>query len=453
MKDTKGNTPAEDTGSGGGRLLRTGVQRRDFFRLAGGTAAGIAVFGGLSTLLEACSSTTSSKSGTSSSSTGATPKTVEVGGIFSLTGPTSFYGQGAHDALVTVVDTINASGGIKSLGGAKIHMTTYNSQGSSTTAESLAEQAFSGGAVAVVGCGDGTSSLGVARAAGRLNKIFVSGDPGANLSKQGSGVYTVSPQISTYTQLGIDAVVNFAKQSNKQVKTAAITYLDIVDFATAVPPATQYLKSKGITTVASVSYPVTQSTYGSIVSQLKNANADLYLQFGIVPDVEAIVKEMAVLGYNPEAVLGIIGAYATNTLGSGLKTLATGIFGVAQFLSTVNVKAVQDVVKDWDKAVPSRSIGPFTGECVTAYAVLFNALERAGSTDTAKLMQALGSTDLKFGTPFIVIPGGVKFDSQRHNTAGSGVVFQFQSGKSVPVYPSSAAGSNKPVFPKPAFTS
>jgi branched-chain amino acid transport system substrate-binding protein len=78
--------------------------------------------------------------------------------------------------------------------------------------------------------------------------------------------------------------------------------------------------------------------------------------------------------------------------------------------------------------------------------VLGEAIDRAGSTEPAKIQAALKATDLK---PDQLIMGykGVKFDDKGQNILAAGLVIQLQDGENyVPVWPKQLA-KTAPVFP------
>ena len=74
--------------------------------------------------------------------------------------------------------------------------------------------------------------------------------------------------------------------------------------------------------------------------------------------------------------------------------------------------------------------------------VLMEAIDRAGSTEPAKIQAALKATDLK---PDQLMIGyrGVKFDDKGQNVLASGFIIQLQDGENyVTVFPK--AGAEKP---------
>jgi branched-chain amino acid transport system substrate-binding protein len=72
--------------------------------------------------------------------------------------------------------------------------------------------------------------------------------------------------------------------------------------------------------------------------------------------------------------------------------------------------------------------------------ILADAINRAGSTDAAKIQAALKATDLK---PNQVITGynGVKFDDKGQNILASSLITQMQGGKYVPIWPKDKAAA------------
>ena len=76
---------------------------------------------------------------------------------------------------------------------------------------------------------------------------------------------------------------------------------------------------------------------------------------------------------------------------------------------------------------------------MTGMFVLIDAIDRAGSTEPAKIQAALKATDLK---PDQLLIGykGVKFDDKGQNILASGVIIQLQDGENyVSVWPKANA--------------
>ena len=99
------------------------VARRSLFAvLAVGSLLGVA----------ACGSSSSSPSGGGSSSSSSSPsasgKTITLGEVTDFSGPASVYGIAENHGAQVAVNQINAAGGIKSLGGAKLQIKKYDTE-------------------------------------------------------------------------------------------------------------------------------------------------------------------------------------------------------------------------------------------------------------------------------------------------------------------------------------
>jgi branched-chain amino acid transport system substrate-binding protein len=423
-----------------------GFDRREFLRWTGKATVGAALIGGFPALLDACSSSPAS----SKAPSGSTTKTVTVGGIFSLTGATALYGESARDGLQVVFDQVNKAGGIKSLGGAQIKMNVYDDAGSPTTASSQVSRAISDGAVAAIGCGDGGAALGASQTAGLAGFPFLTADPTDTITTRGfNSVFQVTPLGGAYFHEGVTAMVKFAKDAGQPLKRVAIVQGQIATWAGLAPQMAPYLQTQGLEVVANQSYPTTETNFGSIASTIKSSNPDLVIVFSVSEaDAAGVVRALSVVNATPKAVLGVIAGFITGNFATDLGSLSEGLFGVAQFTGTVPFAKVKDEVSRWNALIgPSLPINAFGALYITTGGVLVDALESAASTDKAKVIRALRATNLSIGDNYVVLPGGVKFNSNGANVSGSGVVFQYKSGNQVPVYPAQVATA-KPVFPK-----
>jgi branched-chain amino acid transport system substrate-binding protein len=79
-----------------------------------------------------------------------------------------------------------------------------------------------------------------------------------------------------------------------------------------------------------------------------------------------------------------------------------------------------------------------SGRAMQGFLVLVEAINRAGSTDPAKIQAALKATDLK-PTQLIMGYKGVKFDDKGNNTLASALLIQVQGDAYVAVWPKESA--------------
>ena len=79
------------------------------------------------------------------------PKEILIGSIYPVTGVVSDIGIAKRRGNQLAVDDINARGGIKSLGGAKLRLLLADSEAKEEVARSEAERVIKDGAVCLVG--------------------------------------------------------------------------------------------------------------------------------------------------------------------------------------------------------------------------------------------------------------------------------------------------------------
>ena len=106
----------------------------------------------------------------------------------------------------------------------------------------------------------------------------------------------------------------------------------------------------------------------------------------------------------------------------------------------------QEQVHAEDKKKSGDEMDDTAAREMQAFFVLADAIDRAGSTEPAKIQAALKATDLK---PEQLMMGykGVKFDDKGQNISASGVIIQLQDGENyVSVWPKASA-TKPPIVP------
>jgi branched-chain amino acid transport system substrate-binding protein len=373
--------------------------------------------------------------------------------VFGLTGVSAVFGAGARDGAKQVFEAINATGGLKGLGGAKIDYVVYDAGDQPTNATSMVQRAYDEGAVLAFGCGNGALSLAGSQAAAQLNKLFITGDPTDTITSRGlTTVYQVGPVVGTYARQVIDQTIDMMQKNGTPLKKAAIVRLEIATFNALSPIMTSYLKSKGVD-VTDISYATTQTTFGPIISQVKNSGAQVMFQLSNPGDGVGVIRAAKVQGFQPTAIAGVIAAYTNPSFWSQLGPDAEGLYGAVQFSTSLPYSWLPGEVDKWNSTYGSdRQLDAFSAVYMAVGATIADALNRAGATSIDPITKALKATNLNNKTRFVTLPGGVQFSDKGANTAAAGVIVQSQKGKIVPIAPAGSAVA-QPEFPKPSWAS
>ncbi len=155
----------------------------------------------------------------------AAPQEVLIGHIHPLSGFLAFDGKELEDGLNLAVQEINAAGGIKSLGGAKLKVLAADSEGKPDVAIREVERLYKAGAVAITGCYQSSVTLVATQIAEKFEVPFVISVAVADEVTTRGFRYTfrVQPnaeQMSQQTMENLAAIIKAAGSSARTIASA-----------------------------------------------------------------------------------------------------------------------------------------------------------------------------------------------------------------------------------------
>jgi branched-chain amino acid transport system substrate-binding protein len=178
------------------------------------------------------------------------------------------------------------------------------------------------------------------------------------------------------------------------------------------------------------------------VLRARDANPDVWLQTGYVPDGNLLLRTARDQGFTPPATV-FVGTGDTNetleALGAeGLEGLMVVSYprpdidesygpGADAYLAAYKEKYGQD-------PIAPQSMAAYVG-----FKMMAEAVEMAGSTSPAAVREALAGFDKPEGS--YATGFGAQFDENAQNARAFPTVIQWQDGKPVTIYPRAAAGS------------
>ena len=109
------------------------------------------------------------------------------------------------------------------------------------------------------------------------------------------------------------------------------------------------------------------------------------------------------------------------------------------------------VVADKTQARQNRRMDVGVASVMADIGVIWDALERAKSSDRKALRDAIAATNMKVGERNFFLLRGVKFNAIGDNDLAASIITQIQNGAVVPVWPTEFAGTT-PVYPKPSWS-
>jgi branched-chain amino acid transport system substrate-binding protein len=394
--------------------------------------------------------------------TGASPARaadpVKVGVLFPLTGNAAAAGQAAKAAVEVAAEIVNAAHpelkgiplaeteGLPGLGGAKFELTFIDHQGNPSVAQQQALRLINQDKVnALLGAYQSSCTLTATPVAERFGIPFVVGDSAAaNITSRGlKWVFRVTPIATDFA----DAYMRFFADMNKaghKVGSVAVVN-ENTDYGTSVADAVEAAAKKaGLTVTNRIPYSASTTDVSAQVLQLKEKQPDVIIFISYTSDAILYIKTMKNLDYMPPMVLGDDSGFSDPSFIPAVSDIAQGVMNRSSW-DTGKPGSNTAKINDLYKAKTGRDLDDTSGRNMQAMLTLAEAVNRAGSTDPAKIQAALKATDLK---PEQLMMGyrGVKFDETGQNILASTYLIQLK-GKDYKVVWPDASATDKLVWP------
>jgi branched-chain amino acid transport system substrate-binding protein len=353
---------------------------------------------------------------------------IVIGSIHPLTGPLAGAGQLMDQGAKLAVNDINADGGIESLGGADLVLSSGDSKGEAETGQSEAQRLIDDGAVALVGTYQSDVTLNVASVAERSRVPFVI-DVAVDdqILEQGyQNTFRIQPDASSMGQDGADRLLEIAEQSGQKVDSVAYIHEDS-SFGTSVFDAfKKQAESKGISVAKEV--PYTATNFSDATTQVREAaaaNPDVIVGTGYYPDQLLVAKAVKALSPNIQALYGVAnGAFDDENFPKD-----AGAAGEDVLSANYHYNAASDRTQEIRDRFEQEYGAPMQTAAMLSYQaveVIAKALEEGGSADPGELREAISQVSVD--DPLLAFDGPIEFDETGQNTNATVVVMQVQNG-------------------------
>jgi branched-chain amino acid transport system substrate-binding protein len=389
------------------------------------------------------------------SSASAEDKVVKIGAIFPMTGNAASAGVHAKAGLEVALDIINnahpelgnfplaKNAGLAGLGGAKVEVVFSDNQGSPATGQNQALRLISEEkVVALTGAYQSGITLTTSAIAEKYGIPFVNGESVAsNLTERGfKWFFRTTPIATDFAKVYFDFLTDM-KASGAKTDSIALVH-DNTEYGKSVADTiTTAFKEKGLNIALDVAYASNATDVQSQVLQLKEKKPDVVLMISYTSDAILFAKTFQAQDYKPAMLIADDAGYSDPSFIKAVGKISQGAFNRSSW-SVGPAGSPTAIIAKMYKEKSGDEMDDTVARQITGFLVLVDAIDRAGSTDPAKIQAALKATDLK---PEQLMIGykGVKFDDKGQNILASGVIIQLQDGENyVAVWPK--ANSEKP---------
>lgn len=343
---------------------------------------------------------------------------IRIAAVDSFSGPVSNLGHGTFNAEKIAVDEINAAGGIKSLGGRKLLLVRYDTQGSVQTGQTAAEKAIQDGAVALIGTSQSSVTLATTTVAERARvPQIVSGSNAPEITARGYK-YTFRILVNAAVASGgyIDTFHGLFRDAGVPLKRIVCLYEDTAygqsSFKAYAPSAARLgLEMTGIAVKTG------SSDFSSVVARARDAKPDYLMFVGYTND--AITLVTALRESNADFPLVYLSTGPTDP--EFIKAVgpedAAGFLAIKYFDRNVKPMGNSDGPAKFYAAYKAKYGEPgfLSGQGYVSVRTLAKALEASGSTEGPKLRDALAAVELTAADGNIMPYKAVKFDETGQN--------------------------------------
>jgi branched-chain amino acid transport system substrate-binding protein len=371
--------------------------------------------------------------------------TIKVGILQPITGALAYDGQQGRIGAEFAIRDINASGGIKALGGAKLEMVFGDARSTPEGGTQEVEKMQADGVVAIVGGFASPICLAATQAAARYDLPYVV-DVGVSdqIVKRGlKNTFRFGPGFGTCATQALDNLVRINDAAGKPAKTVVLVHEDGL-FGSGLAKLMQAeLPKRGFEVLEMIAHPTPTRDMSNVALQIRAKNPDLVIPSSYYGEFVLLSRTMQQQRIRPKGIYAVLNGAASNfRFVKEFPEAANYVMDCNHWhdprkpKSLALRKEVESGGNFWTYNIPMN---------YSAVLLLADAIERAKSTDRAKVAEALaGSTFDGHIMPY----GPTKFvDGQ--NAGAAPVNTQVQGGDIKVIFPADFADA-KPVFPMPA---
>ncbi|HYM03437.1 MAG TPA: ABC transporter substrate-binding protein [Stellaceae bacterium] len=376
---------------------------------------------------------------------------VKIGVIFPLSGNAGGAGNAARAAVELGAEIVNtphpelkdiplaAGVGLPNLGGAKIELVIADHQGNPAVGQSQTLRLISQEkVVALLGAYQSSVTATATQVSERYGIPFVVGDSvAADITGRGfKWVFRVTPVASDFANNYMQ-FLNDMKKAGRKVESVAVVN-ENTDYGTSVAgTVVEAAKKAGFTVAAQIPYGANSSDVSAQVLQLKEKKPDAVIFISYTADSILYMKTLKNLDYAPSMIIGDDSGFSDPAFLPAVADIAQGVMNRSAW-DIGKPGSVTYRINELYKAKTGNNLDDTSGRDMQAFFVLADAINRAGSTDPAKIQKALQETN--FG-PAQLMMGyrGVKFDATGQNTEAATYLIQLQGKEYKAVWPEKSA--------------
>jgi branched-chain amino acid transport system substrate-binding protein len=340
---------------------------------------------------------------------------VKIGLLHPVTGALSYSGQQGRIGATMAVEEINAAGGIKALGGAKIDPVLGDAQSTPDGGTAEVEKMNAAEVSCIVGGYASSICLAVSQAAARYDLPYAVdvGVADSIVTRGLKNTFRFGPGFGVIAKTALDNLATINDQAGKPAKTVIIVHEDSLFGSGLAKLLNAQLPGKGFEILETIPHPTPTRDFNNVVLKIKAQNPDLVIPANYYNEYVLLARTLLEQHVRPKGIYSVLGGAASSyKFVKDFPDAAKYIMDCNHWFNPKSEKAqaLKKTVEDKGQF--------FTYELYMNYNTVHlvaDALEHAGSADRAKLTVALAAST--FASP-IMPYGPTKFvDGQNEGAA------------------------------------
>jgi branched-chain amino acid transport system substrate-binding protein len=370
---------------------------------------------------------------------------VKVGILHPVSGALSYSGQQGRIGAQLAVEEINAAGGIKALGGAKIDAMLGDAQSTPEGGNAEVEKMNAAGVAAIVGGYASAICLSASQTAARYDLPYVVdvGVVDSIVTRGLKNTFRFGPGFGVIAKTALDNLVTINEQAGKPAKTAMIVHEDSAFGAGLAKLLNAQLPERGFQVLETISHPTPTRDFNNVALKIKAQNPDLVIPANYYNEYVLLARTLLQQKIRPKGIYSVLGGAASSyKFVKEFPDAAQYIMDCNHWFDPKSPKALE-----LKKKIETKGEF-FTYEVYMNYScvlLLADALQRAASAERAKIIAALESSTF---AGHVMPYGPTRFVNGQNQ--GAAPVNTQVIDKDIQVILPAKFASAKAVFPMPA---
>jgi branched-chain amino acid transport system substrate-binding protein len=376
---------------------------------------------------------------------------VKIGAIYPLSGNAASAGNSSKAAIELAVEIVNnaipelkdiplaATAGLPSLKGAKIEVVFADNQGTPAAGQNQALRLITEEKVAaIIGAYQSGITVTASAMAERHGVPFLTPESvAADLTERGFKWFFRATPVAGDFARAYSELLKAQKAGGRKVDSIAIVN-ENTEYGNSVSKVIKDVFAKdGLTITQQISYSANTTDVQPQVLQMKEKNPDVVIFISYTSDAILYAKTMKDLNWKPAIMIADNAGFNDPSFVKTSGNLVEGLINRSAFAAGPP-GSVSAIVNDMFKKKTGNDLDDPSARAMQGLLIVADAINRAGSTEPAKIQAALKATDLK-SNQVVVGYAGVKFDEKGQNVLASSLITQMVGGRYIPVWPKEKA--------------